>query len=82
MIKEHIAKILNGECSKTEFTLTGLCLLLSGIVLGMKLAPARVFSLGSFNGNTGCIDEPEKMKEFLKKGEKNSNPSESPSKDC
>ena len=68
MIKEHISKIQRGECSKTEVTLTGICLVLAGIVLGMKLAPFRVSTFGSFNGNTGCIDKPENLMKLLKNG--------------
>ncbi|WP_026511233.1 MULTISPECIES: hypothetical protein [unclassified Butyrivibrio] len=66
MIKEHISKIQRGECSKTEIVLTGICLVLAGIVLGMKFAPFRVTTLGSFNGNTGCIGKPENLKKLLK----------------
>lgn len=61
MIKEHMTKIQQGECSKAELVLTGICLVLSGIILGMKIAPARFLTLGSFNGNSGYIDDPENL---------------------
>ncbi len=70
MIKEHITKIQQGESSAAELALTGICLVLSGIILGMKLAPARFLTLGSFNGNSGCIDKPEDIKELFKKDKK------------
>ncbi len=63
MIKEYITKVQNGECSKMEITLTGICLLLLGIVLGMVIAPAKFTTLGSFNGNSGNIDTPEELLE-------------------
>ena len=66
MIKRHISNIQNGECSKTELILTGIILILSGVILGMKLAPARVLTFGSFNGNSGSIDKPENLKKMLK----------------
>ena len=66
MIKEHISKIQRGECSKAEVVLTGICLVLVGIVLGMKFAPYRVTTFGSFNGNSGCIDNPENLMKLLK----------------
>ena len=62
MIKEHFVKISNGECSKTELTLTGICLVLIGVVIGMIIAPARFFVAGSFNGNQGSLGKPEKKK--------------------
>jgi hypothetical protein len=49
MIKEHLYNIQNGKCSKMELILTGVCLFLSGVVIGMKFAPARVHTFGSFN---------------------------------
>ncbi len=70
MIKEHFVKISNGECSKTELTLTGICLVLIGVVIGMIITPARVFVAGSFNGNQGSLGKPEKKK---KKGKANQN---------
>ena len=57
MIKEHFVKISNGECSKTELTLTGICLVLIGVVIGMIIAPARFFVAGSFNGNQGSLHD-------------------------
>ncbi|MBE5845296.1 MAG: hypothetical protein E7302_14175 [Butyrivibrio sp.] len=67
MLKEQISKIQRGEYSQTEISLIGICLILLGILLGMKLAPARFFTLGSFNGNSGCIDKPENLAKLLKK---------------
>ena len=64
MIKEYIIKLQNGRCSKMELTLIGVCLFLLGMVIGVKIAPARFITLGSFNGNSGSIDAPE---ELLKK---------------
>lgn len=61
MIKEHFEKLQCGKCSKTEVILTGICLFLLGVVLGMKIAPARFASFGSFNGNSGSIDKPEEL---------------------
>lgn len=63
MIKEHFLKIQNGECSTTELTLTGICLFLFGIVIGMIIAPPRIASYGSFNGNQGSIEKPDELKE-------------------
>ena len=59
MIKEHFSKIQRGECSKTELVLTGICMVFFGIILGMKFSPARIATLGCFNGNTGWVDNPE-----------------------
>ena len=42
-----------------EITLIGICLFLLGLVIGMKIAPARAIVLGSFNGNTGSLGNPE-----------------------
>ena len=64
MIKEYIESVQSGKCSKMEIVLTGICLFLLGVVIGIKIAPTRVTVLGSFNGNTGSIDKPE---ELLKK---------------
>ena len=63
--KNHFSRIEGGDCSRTEVILTGLCLLLSGVILGMKFAPARVSTFGSFNGNQGSIDKPEDIKKAL-----------------
>ncbi len=63
MVKEHLSNIQNGKCSKIELILTGICLILSGIVIGMKFAPARIVTLGSFNGNSGSIDKPAHISE-------------------
>ena len=41
MIKEFIQKIQSGDCNSTEITLTGICLILFGIVIGMLIAPIR-----------------------------------------
>ena len=63
MIKDYIKRIQNGECSKTEITLTGTCLFLLGVVIGMVIATPKFTILGSFNGNSGSIDAPEKLLE-------------------
>ena len=59
MIKEHIERIQCGKCSKMEVILTGICLFLLGVVIGMKFAPARFSTWGSFNGSSCSIDEPQ-----------------------
>lgn len=63
MIKDYITKVQNGECSKMEITLIGICLFLLGVVIGMVIAPAKFTLFGSFNGNSGSIDAPEKLLE-------------------
>lgn len=62
VIKMHFVKIASGDSSKTEVTLTGLCVLLIGVILGMKIAPARASAFGCFNGNSGSIEKPEDIK--------------------
>ena len=59
MIKEHFENLQCGKCSRMEVVLTGICLFLLGVVIGMKFAPSRFTTLGSFNGNSGSIDEPQ-----------------------
>ena len=66
VIKAHFARIASGDCSKSEVTLTGLCMLLIGIILGMKVAPARASAFGCFNGNSGSIEKPEDIKKVTK----------------
>ena len=70
MLKEYIEKVQNGKCSKMEVTLTGICLFLFGVVIGMKIAPARATVLGSFNGNTGSLGDPEELKNLISKKKK------------
>ncbi len=55
-------RIKEGNCSSTEITLIGICLLLAGVVLGMLISPARIFVAGSFNGNSGSIEKPKIQK--------------------
>ncbi|MBE5901928.1 MAG: hypothetical protein E7280_08490 [Lachnospiraceae bacterium] len=55
-LKKFITKIKNGECSTIELTLTGICLLLFGILLGMRFSPFRICTFGSFNAN-GCNNQ-------------------------
>ena len=62
MIKEYIQKIQSGDCSSSEITLTGICLILFGIVIGMLIAPGRLTVMGSFNGNQGSIEKPKLIK--------------------
>ena len=40
------------------------CMLLIGIILGMKVAPARASAFGCFNGNSGSIEKPEDIKKI------------------
>ncbi len=64
-MNEYLERFKNGNCSTTELVLSGICLFLAGIVIGMKIAPARASVLGSFNGNQGSIDKPEDIKELV-----------------
>ena len=41
-------------------------MLLIGIILGMKVAPARASAFGCFNGNSGSIEKPEDIKKVTK----------------
>ncbi len=62
MIKEYINKIQAGECSTAEITLTGICLVLFGMVIGLIIAPAKIAVMGSFNGNQGSVKNPRLVK--------------------
>ncbi len=59
-MKDYLERIKEGNYSATELALTGICLFLAGVVIGMLLAPARCVTLGSFNGNNGSIEKPKK----------------------
>ncbi|MCR5650347.1 MAG: hypothetical protein K6F86_04130 [Lachnospiraceae bacterium] len=61
-MKDYIERFKDGNCSVTELTLTGICLFLAGLVIGMLIVPSRVFVAGSFNGNQGSIEKPKKKK--------------------
>ncbi|MCR4585539.1 MAG: hypothetical protein K5686_07405 [Lachnospiraceae bacterium] len=61
-MKDLFCRIKNGESSNAELTLSGICLVLIGVLIGMLIAPARFFVAGSFNGNQGSLKAPEKMK--------------------
>ena len=65
-MNEYLERIKNGDCSTTELVLSGVCLFLVGVVIGMKIAPARAAAYGSFNGNQGSITKPEDIKELVK----------------
>lgn len=56
MIKDYISKVEAGKCSAKEIKLIAICLILIGILIGMILSPARVFTFGSFNGNPGSFN--------------------------
>ena len=64
-MKEYLERIKSGNYSTTELVLTGVCLVLAGVVIGMKIAPARASVFGSFNGNQGSIAKPEEIKELV-----------------
>ncbi len=66
MLKDHLIKIQNGECSTIELVLTAVCIFLLGVVIGMKIAPARIASYGSFNGNQGSIEKLDDLKDEIK----------------
>ena len=70
MIKGYIEKVRSGGCSSAEIALIGIALLLLGIVIGMKLAPARIAAFGSFNGNSGSVVTPKELKNMLRKSKK------------
>lgn len=62
LIKDYISKVEAGMCSAKEIKLIAICLILIGIIIGMILSPARVFTFGSFNGNTGSLTTPDLKK--------------------
>lgn len=62
MIKDYISNIEAGKCSAKEIKLIAICLILIGVVIGMILAPAKVCTFGSFNGNSGSITAPDLKK--------------------
>ncbi|MCR4695901.1 MAG: hypothetical protein K5654_01165 [Lachnospiraceae bacterium] len=62
MVKDFIEKFHSGNCSSTELTLIGICLLLAGVIIGMLFSPVRIFVAGSFNGNSGSIEKPKIQK--------------------
>lgn len=62
MIKDYITKVEAGKCSAKEIKLIAICLILIGIIIGMILSPARVFTFGSFNGNPGSFTTPDLKK--------------------
>ena len=62
MIKGYIHKIQTGNCSSVELTLTGICLVLFGMVIGLVIAPPKVAVMGSFNGNQGSVKNPRLIK--------------------
>ena len=66
MVKEYVDKIQKGKCSKEEVILSGICLFLIGIIVGIIIAPARFFTAGSFNENQGSIAQPEDLKKTVK----------------
>ncbi len=65
-MNEYLERIKNGDCSTTELVLSGVCLFLVGVVIVMKIAPARAAAYGSFNDNQGSIVKPEEIKELVK----------------
>ena len=65
-MNEYLERIKNGDCSTTELVLSGVCLVLVGVVIGMKIAPARAAAYGSFNENQGSIVKPEELKDIVK----------------
>ncbi len=65
-MNDYLNRIKNGNCSTTELILSGVCLVLVGVVIGMKIAPARAAAYGSFNGNQGSIAQPDEIKELVK----------------
>lgn len=60
MIKEYRDKIAEGGCTKTEVTLIGIILLLSGVIIGLIIAPKKIGVYGSFNGNQGSLTASDK----------------------
>ena len=64
-MKDFLDRIKTGNCSTTELILSGVCLVLAGVVIGMKIAPARAAAYGSFNENQGSIVTPDEIKELI-----------------
>ncbi len=64
-MNDFLERIKNGNCSTAELVLTGACLVLAGVVIGMKIAPARAAAYGSFNGNQGSVAKPDEIKELV-----------------
>lgn len=60
MIKEYRDKIVEGGCTKTEVTLIGIILLLTGVIIGLIIAPKKIGVYGSFNGNQGSLTASDK----------------------
>lgn len=60
MIKEYRDKIAEGGCTKTEVTLIGIILLLTGVIIGLIIAPKKTGVYGSFNGNQGSLTASDK----------------------
>ena len=60
MIKEYRDKIAEGGCTKTEVTLIGIILLLTGVIIGLIIAPKKIGVYGSFNGNQGSLTSADK----------------------
>lgn len=69
LIKDYISKVEAGKCSAKEIKLIAICLILIGVVIGMILAPAKVCTFGSFNGNSGSITAPDFKKKKKSKDE-------------
>jgi hypothetical protein len=63
MIKEYRDKIAEGGCTKTEVTLIGIILLLTGVIIGLLIAPKKIGVYGSFNGNQGSLATSDKDKD-------------------
>ncbi|MCR5503249.1 MAG: hypothetical protein K6F53_09585 [Lachnospiraceae bacterium] len=66
-MKEGFQKLKDGNCTTAEIILTGICLFLLGVVIGMKIAPSRFSTFGSFNGNQGSVGTPEEIMKGIKK---------------
>ena len=60
MIKEYRDKIAEGRCTKAEVTLIGIILLLTGVIIGILIAPKKIGVYGSFNGNQGSLTSADK----------------------
>ncbi len=60
MIKEYRDKIAEGGCTKTEVTLIGIILLLTGVIIGILISPKKIGVYGSFNGNQGSLTSADK----------------------
>ena len=63
MIKEYRDKIAEGGCTKTEVTLIGIIILLTGVIIGLIIAPKKIGVYGSFNGNQGSLSTADKDKD-------------------